>query len=389
MDKHRIFSAIWLKIIIYCVADLPSILYITSLSQILGSQLSLFWGWWCAWWALSKIVWREYWTPIHVQCKNTYWSKVYSLEFWYILSGLNIQLEQSKNENSVHVERYDKSYTVVIYRSIRTYGLVVKAHSKSGAIGSIPAGCWNSLQPFSFAQHWANQWTDKRALVLLRSLWFVSFEFRMWRSRADRFFTLNMKIGLPLFWSTWSGTKGQDSALCVGVAYEQETEQLYCLIAIYPQKAWPLFSMNCWKHINGPHCVFCSDGPLACVLCRSIVSYALRQILLVQPSGPHQCSNGRHTATASGGLHIKIGPNRPVVILPAMLRPQRIVPAWTRADRTAPEAQHTSSPSVQHRTAAYTMLPEVREWAAIERGGRRRIGGCDARHKQLGEALLL
>ena len=42
-----------------------------------------------------------------------------------------------------------------------------------GDIGSIPAGCSNSLLPFShFAWHWASQRTDMHAFILLHSTFF-------------------------------------------------------------------------------------------------------------------------------------------------------------------------------------------------------------------------
>ena len=42
----------------------------------------------------------------------------------------------------------------------------------------------------------------------------ISLEFREWRSRAHRVLRLNINIWLPLFWSTWSRARGQDSATC-------------------------------------------------------------------------------------------------------------------------------------------------------------------------------
>ena len=113
-----------------------------------------------------------------------------------------------------------------------------------------------------FAWHWARHCTGKRALLFLRSLkntspvmidswtWLwdmlqipcipwpvacvlfvavqvrlqsvsghvfakkISLEFREWRSRAHRVLRLNINIWLPLFWSTWSRARGQDSATC-------------------------------------------------------------------------------------------------------------------------------------------------------------------------------
>ena len=52
--------------------------------------------------------------------------------------------------------------------------------------------------------------TLTRALLYCCALCdFVFLGFRQWRSRADRFLTLNMNIRLPLFWSTWSRARVQ------------------------------------------------------------------------------------------------------------------------------------------------------------------------------------
>ena len=99
-------------------------------------------------------------TPIYVECNKMYRSKVYVQEILYFVSSLDIQLEQSKNDNPVR----KKSVTGceikrVIYcflrKSILTYGSVVKvSRGESGDLGLIPAGCGNSLQPLGrFAWH--------------------------------------------------------------------------------------------------------------------------------------------------------------------------------------------------------------------------------------------
>ena len=62
-----------------------------------------------------------------------------------------------------------------------------------------------------------------RALfILLRSLYFFFLGFRHWLSSTDRVLTFNMNIRLPLFWSTWSPAKGQDSATCAGLAHGRD-----------------------------------------------------------------------------------------------------------------------------------------------------------------------
>ena len=80
---------------------------------------------------LSKIVWRIFFkTVIYVQCYNRCQSKVCSQEFWYILFGLDIQLEESETilhaKNQFKVAKYDESYTVLFNRSIQTHNFVAK-----------------------------------------------------------------------------------------------------------------------------------------------------------------------------------------------------------------------------------------------------------------------
>ena len=50
---------------------------------------------------------------------------------------------------------------------------------------------------------------------------FFFLGFRQWQSSTDRVLTLNMNIH-PLFWSTWSPARGQDSATCAGLAYGRD-----------------------------------------------------------------------------------------------------------------------------------------------------------------------
>ena len=49
-----------------------------------------------------KIVWSEdVSTPIYVECYKMYQSMVCIQKFWYFVPGLDIQPEQSKNNNPV------------------------------------------------------------------------------------------------------------------------------------------------------------------------------------------------------------------------------------------------------------------------------------------------
>ena len=62
-------------------------------------------------------------------------------------SGVDIQAEQSENDNPARKKRFqvarnDESYTVFFYGLIRTYGLGVKtSRSELSDMGSILAGC--------------------------------------------------------------------------------------------------------------------------------------------------------------------------------------------------------------------------------------------------------
>ena len=75
-----------------------------------------------------------------------YGSKVCIQEFWYIVSGLDIQLETSEYyspaRSRLQVAKYDESYTVFFELLIRINGLVVKTGCReSGDMGSIPEEC--------------------------------------------------------------------------------------------------------------------------------------------------------------------------------------------------------------------------------------------------------
>ena len=79
-----------------------------------------------------------------------------------------------------------------------------------------PSAIWRGTEAVSALTH---------ALLILFSselstIFFLGF--RQWRSRADRFLTLNTNIRLPLFWSTRSRAQGQDSAKCADLAHGRD-----------------------------------------------------------------------------------------------------------------------------------------------------------------------
>ena len=67
---------------------------------------------------LCSVVSENISTPIYVECCKMYLSKVCVQEFWYFVSGLDIQLEQSEYystvpiKNWLQVAKYDQSHTV-------------------------------------------------------------------------------------------------------------------------------------------------------------------------------------------------------------------------------------------------------------------------------------
>ena len=117
---------------------------------------------------------------------------VWGQEFWYIISGLDIQLEQYKNDNPASknqfkLAKYDKSCTGLWFFSTWTHGLVAKARSSEyGDMGPIPAGCSKPLQTLChFALHWACQWTDtfySFLNVASGNLAVTAFYFLIWAS---------------------------------------------------------------------------------------------------------------------------------------------------------------------------------------------------------------
>ena len=92
-------------------------------------------------------------TPIYVECDKMYRSKVCVQEFSYFVSGLDIQLEQSKNNSPVHKRISCRcwnttSHIQLFKQLILIYGLVIKlSHRELGYMVLIPALCWISLSP--------------------------------------------------------------------------------------------------------------------------------------------------------------------------------------------------------------------------------------------------
>ena len=136
--------------------------------------------------------------PIYIECDTMYRSKVCIQEFWYFVPGLDIQPEQSENDNPARKKAVAGCKTPrVIFPAhwcksmpqwLRLIGVIQFPHGAE----ILSAARW------PFAWHWARQCTDMSAFILLHSLLFIYFGFRQWRSRIDRVLNLNMNIRHPL-----------------------------------------------------------------------------------------------------------------------------------------------------------------------------------------------
>ena len=86
-------------------------------------------------------------TPIYVECNNMYRSKVCVQKFWYIVSGLDIQLENSEDDNPARKKsgsslRKQRFIYPFFGKLRRIYGTVVKVGlNELGDMGSMAARC--------------------------------------------------------------------------------------------------------------------------------------------------------------------------------------------------------------------------------------------------------
>ena len=133
----------------------------------------------------AEIVRREkLWTPIYVQvtfnsnlCPRRRHVSMKGLLSRILVCCLALTIREWQSCSQKLVQGWEiwrVKYSVLSGRSIRSYGLVVKAsRSESGNVGSNPARCWNSElsatpRPFCVAlSQWARQCTDMRAFILL------------------------------------------------------------------------------------------------------------------------------------------------------------------------------------------------------------------------------
>ena len=157
----------------------------------------------------------------HISTKG---STVCSQEFWYILSGLDIQLEQSENEDPAHKKLVQGcktlrvTYSFSLARRLQTHGSVENAScSEHGNMNLSSTRCWNFFLPLGhFVWHWARQWNDTCAFyIAVCSLFFCSRIVWVW-TLLWQGLPLNMNIWLPLFWTTWRPATSQDPDTCAG-----------------------------------------------------------------------------------------------------------------------------------------------------------------------------
>ena len=110
--------------------------------------------------------------------------------------------------------------------------------SNIAGAGCSPSAILRATEPGSPSVHWH----ERIYIAALSTFLFLFLGFRQWRSRDDRVLILNMNIRLPLFWSTWSRTRGPDSATCAGLVYgldcsdctASEQSDNKCLALVFP-----------------------------------------------------------------------------------------------------------------------------------------------------------
>ena len=106
-----------------------------------------------------------------------YWSKVCVQEFWYLVSGLDIQPEKSQYDSPEWKKTVaGGEIRQVIYWFFSAldanHGFVVKvSRSAFGDFGSIPDGCWAPGDPGSRKLHSQGPW-----ITSLRPVWRVRVE---------------------------------------------------------------------------------------------------------------------------------------------------------------------------------------------------------------------
>ena len=201
-----------------------------------------------------------------------YGSKVCVQDFWYFVSGLDIQLEQSENHNPAckktvcqfQVARYDESCTIFFNKFGMNSWVVKVSHIESGNMGSILAECqtFGCRQQFCVALR-PSVHRHAHLYIAALSIIFSFLDLVSGNLVLTGFLLLNMNILLPLFWSTWSQALGQDLATCAGLAHRRD----YSDCRTSEQKSQKVlgycFSLNYRKYLknSGPQWGFFKPHP--------------------------------------------------------------------------------------------------------------------------------
>ena len=158
---------------------------------------------------LVYLVWRTCFVPLVIKLE--------------CVSGLDIQFEQSENDNParkklVQVARCDESYTAFGGRSIQTFGTVVRRVTLGQATVT-----WVRFPQGAKTLHSAKQVVGLTLALYIaaQSMIFSLSNFLNCNLALTGFLSLHMNIRLPLFWSTWSWARGPDLASCADLARGQ------------------------------------------------------------------------------------------------------------------------------------------------------------------------
>ena len=186
---------------------------------------------------------------------------VYSVKIWIYIHVEFIFL------NIIVVHCIYSTYTNFFHKFIQTVTnlwLIGKARgSESGGMGLNPAGCWNSMLHLGhFVWHWAwaCQWSQVDSLLYF---YIAGLKFGHWQSQAEYWHehqTFTVLEHLESGPGPWLG----HLCSCAGLVHRQWLLLLYCLRAIWPEKAraWPLLFLEMSKILkkSGPSWGFSNPG---------------------------------------------------------------------------------------------------------------------------------
>ena len=147
-------------------------------------------------------------TPIYVECDKMYQWKVCGRDF---VSGLDIQLEQSKNNSPVckkiGCRWQNTTKNILFFFRAMDMNLWLSVYGESQRVVQLGFNSWWVLKrsatprPFCVALSPSVHWHVRYCCALYN---FFFLGFRQWQSRTDRVVNLNTTFQLPLFWKTWT-----------------------------------------------------------------------------------------------------------------------------------------------------------------------------------------